>query len=209
MSRTIRRMPFCSHKSLKWYKGVPPDTKPNYSDIRIIHHHPSIWWGGLLETIKRENLDESYYQIITYENGRIQIDLKKSFSSKTTYEEIDKRFEYQIMQYSRKNKTCRRQRKNAVRLTKQLANQEARSRLKMALKDELHSIERDDVFYDEDKKPLSVSERRKNRKMIIRKKREMKKYKKSLEKSNAKTFDDLYVEGQYPWNYISGFFSKY
>jgi hypothetical protein len=203
MSRTIRKLPITRWKNYgKWYASCLPYTKPDYSNIRIFHYHPNQRWEGdsILQIIFKNNIDETFYEIIEHENGYRQVIIKKHFSIKDTYEDEDKIFEERIMDYARKNGTCKRQRKNGVRLTKKLDRRQRRAQAKMDLIKEFNTIEQDEP---DEAQRLLLSEKR-ERKSLLRSRRynARKNYEKSLKESTALGFDELYGEKYYenhPW----------
>lgn len=201
VSRTIRRMPTgyqYGKNHGKWYIPNYTNTKPDYAGIRIHHTHPGGWWSGLLVTIMKHDIDPSFYEIERYENGRFSVIVKKTFSIKDTYTDVEEAFERQIIEYARKNGTCKRQRRHGVRLSKKIDRRQRRAALKAALMKELDMIEQD---MPDPAPRWTVSQKRKAKTLLRAKSRyEKQKYKRALEKSSALTFYDLYVKDQYYWD---------
>lgn len=188
MSRTIRRMPISARYNYtgKSYVSCFSNTKPDYAGIRL--HY------GYRIPFPEDHHDWQKTEEWRRNGGNTNIN--RIIVAKDTQEDKEKEFEEEILEFSRKNGTCKRQRKNGVRITKQIDRRQRRACLKMALIKELTMVEQEvpDVS-----KRRTISEKRKSKTLAHQTKWRQRKLQDALEKSTAKTFDDLYVENQ--WYY--------
>jgi hypothetical protein len=128
MSRTIRHLPTAYNYSLKQYKGHVE------TSLRVLPRRNFIWIDigtGV------DPKDLKYYLFCTsVENfekkyaGSKYLYVKEGFWWKNSEEEVAARLKDEIIYWSRKNKTCRRQRKNGVRYSKKARHGEERAESK-------------------------------------------------------------------------------
>ncbi len=130
MSRTYRHLPWNGGARLKRYATCHHFTKPRYDWRSLYVYSP---WSRDYYTRELNELrydystkarlielgvDANAYEIVIDERGWKHIRFLRIVEILEDDAELVKSYEAEKLQYCRKNKTCRRQRKNAVRLEK-------------------------------------------------------------------------------------------
>ena len=130
MSRTIRALPTGYHRSGKWYHTrVNSYLKPTGRTLWYIPADCSVNDPDFYSCPK-ENFYKKY-------KGSPWLTTIEGFWSKTTEETVKKQFDRDTLYYCKKNKTCRRQRKNPIRKYKQALRQQERAQGKRSLQKEI------------------------------------------------------------------------
>lgn len=147
MSRTIRRLPVKDRRRrrgyTKWYKTWINPT------LRVTNG--GHWWHPPVRFFPKHGWDVKgqmaryleYFKPVFIAEKHKGYECIKSFFIEDTEEDIKRRLDKDILYWCKKNKTCRRQRKNAVRKDKQMYAQQARSKSKRITYNDLQEFWRE------------------------------------------------------------------
>ena len=130
MSRTVRALPTgYHHNGKRYHPRVNSYLKPTGRTLWYIPADVGVNDPDFL-SCPRENFYKKY-------KGSPWWHVIEGFWEKTTEESIRKQLDSDILTYCKKNKTCRRQRKNPIRKYKQALRQQERAQGKRVLQKDL------------------------------------------------------------------------